>query len=258
MNYESALFDRDDLLLPLSINTSASLRSEDRLWSITETLDFDFENNGDRNVVNSLRTSLSIPYFDIVYNMATKEGRLQSDYLEIRSDVDNIELYAWKNRIYLSAILDARLRYDFMNAYSSSLSIKAGLEFSIAEFLSLELSFTTTNNGFYRYMENDRFSFDLMLDDLWRSFDFFGDGRMNTQFNLQSFDIELVHYMHDWDLHLRYTAQLEDTGNNTYGWVPTFAIYLRWATMPDLKVDETYHETAGGWQRTGSLYASED
>ncbi len=258
MNYESALFDRDDLLLPLSINTSASLRSEDRLWSITETLDFDFENNGDRNVVNSLRTSLSIPYFDIVYNMATKEGRLQSDYLEIRSDVDNIELYAWKNRIYLSAILDARLRYDFMNAYSSSLSIKAGLEFSIAEFLSLELSFTTTNNGFYRYMENGKFSFDLMLDDLWRSFDFFGDGRMNTQFNLQSFDMELVHYMHDWDLHLRYTAQLEDTGNNTYGWVPTFAIYLRWATMPDLKVDETYHETAGGWQRTGSLYASED
>ncbi len=257
MNYESALFDSSDPVSPLSLKASASVRSEDKKWSLTQSFDFDFENNGERNIVNSLRTSLSIPYVDIIYNMKTHEGRLQGDYIEIRSDTDELELYAWKNRIYLCALLDARLRYDFINAYSSSLSVTAGVEFSIAEFLSLRLSFTTTNNGFYRYIDKGRFSFAAMMEDLLKSFDFIGDGRRNTQFNLQSFDIELVHYMDDWDLHLRYTAQLEETGDNTYGWVPAFAIYLRWATMPDLKVDETYHQTSSGWQKTGSLY-SED
>ena len=62
---------------------------------------------------------------------------------------------------------------------------------------------------------------------------------MNTQFNMESLDVELVHYMGDWDLHLRYMASLQSSGSD-YGWVPTFAVYLRWRTIPDLKVDQTW------------------
>ena len=107
-----------------------------------------------------------------------------------------------------------------------------------------------------RMLSNFRvwFSFSGMFADLWRSFDFIGDGRSNTQFNMEAFDVELVHYMGDWDLHLRYTASLQSQGRD-YTWVPTFAIYLSWKTIPDLKVDQTWEEGRSGWTPSSdSLY----
>ena len=79
---------------------------------------------------------------------------------------------------------------------------------------------------------------------------------MNTQFNMESLDVELVHYMGDWDLHLRYMASLQSSGSD-YGWVSTFAVYLRWRTIPDLKVDQTWEQnlSTGEWHSGDSLYA---
>lgn len=252
--YESGE-DRERLLDPLSLTSSLTLRSEDRAWSVTEYLDFDAYSSAGRNIVNDLRTVISIPSLDFTFNFTTDGGSLVPEYFEMRSSVSDFSIYMWKNRIRFSLILDGRLRYDFLNPYSSSLSLKTGLSLSIAEFLDLNIALTTANNGFYRYMDNGSFSFALMAEDLLRSFDFFGDGRYNTQFNMEAFDIELVHYMDDWDLHFRYTASLENDDMGNYRWNPSFAVYLRWATIPDLKVDQTWSQTSSGsWTRSSSLY----
>lgn len=252
--YESANEDGSRLIDPFSFDASLSLRTADRRFSFTQYLDWDAFDKGRRNVVESLRSVLAIPYLDFTLNFTSEDDGLQADYFELHLDVKDVDIHAWKNRIHLGLLLDGRLRYDFLNPYSSSLSLKTGLTFSIAEFMDLSLSLTTTNNGFYRYLEDGRFSFTLLWDDLLRSFDFFGDGRGSTQFNMEAFDIELVHYMGDWDLHLRYTASLESVGRD-YRWVPTFAIYLRWNTIPDLKVDQTWSSRDGSWRQSDSLYS---
>ena len=253
--YESADREGGRFIDPFSFDASLSLRTADRRFSYTQYLEWDAFDGGRRDVVESLRSVLSIPYVDFTLNFTTLEDRLEADYFELRVDVDDVDLYAWHNRIHVGLLLDGRLRYDFLNPYSSSLSLKAGLTFSIAEFLDLSLALTTTNNGFYRYLDDEgTFSFPLMWEDLLRSFDFFGEGRSSTQFNMEAFDIELVHYMGDWDLHLRYTASLESIGRD-YRWVPTFAVYLRWNTIPDLKVDRTWSSSDGTWRQSDSLYS---
>ena len=253
--YESADREGERFIDPFSFDASLSLRTADRRFSYTQYLEWDALDGGRRDVVESLRSVLSIPYVDFTLNFTTLEDRLEADYFELRVDVDDVDLYAWHNRIHVGLLLDGRLRYDFLNPYSSSLSLKAGLTFSIAEFLDLSLALTTTNNGFYRYLDDEgTFSFPLMWEDLLRSFDFFGEGRSSTQFNMEAFDIELVHYMGDWDLHLRYTASLESIGRD-YRWVPTFAVYLRWNTIPDLKVDRTWSSSDGTWRQSDSLYS---
>lgn len=253
--YESATLGESDWWAPFAFTSSMSLRTASKDWALTGYVDYDAENGDDRNVVDSLRGTLSTPWGSFALNFTGDAASgLETEYFQIRSNIDGIELYTWKNRIRFAAKFDTSLRYDFLNPYSSSFKLKAGLEFSIAEFLSLTVSVTTGNNGFHRYMENNVFSFPEMFADLMRSFDFFGDGRRNTQFNMEALDIEFTHYMDDWDLKLRYTASLEEYGAD-YTWTPTFAVYLVWNTMPDLKVDETWENIGGGWQSADSLYA---
>ena len=255
LGYDSAIWDPADFWAPLDLSSSFSLRTADKAWSITERLVYDAMDDGGRNQIDELSTTISMPWLDLAVNFRTDEDALRLEYFQLSSQIDDLTLYAWKNRIRLSLVLDGRLRYDFLNPYSSSLRIRTGFEFSIAEFLDLTVALTTTNNAFYRYTDSEgNFSFSGMFADLWRSFDFIGDGRSNTQFNMEAFDVELVHYMGDWDLHLRYTASLQSQGRD-YTWVPTFAIYLSWKTIPDLKVDQTWEEGRSGWTPSSdSLY----
>ncbi len=254
--YESAdLETATSIWAPLDLTASASVRTADRRWALSGYVDWQASSGGEVDVFDDVRAVLTMPWLSFTWNMTTDDGRLRNEYFLVESDIEDIGLSFWYGRIRLNAILDARLRYDFLNPYSSSFSLTTGIGFSIAEFLDLNISLTTTNNGFYRYMEDGTFSFRLMWDDLMRSFDFIGDGRRNTQFNMESLDLELIHYMDDWDLHLRYTATLESRGRD-YTWVPTFAIFLRWNTMPDLKVDETWEQGVNGnWTPGSSLYA---
>lgn len=252
--YESEDFSSSEPLAPLSFTSSLSLRSDEGRYSVTESISYDAYDEGQWHVIKRLMTVVRVPYLDFTLNFKTAEGRLQADYFQIDTDVDDLTLYAWKNRISFSLSLDGRLRYDFLNPYASSLRLEAGLGFSIAEFIDVNLSIVTANNGFYRYMEDGKFSFSLMWEDLLRSFDFTGDGRRNTQFNMQSFNIELVHYMKDWDLHFMYSASLKSVGND-YTWLPSFSIYLRWNTIPDLKVDQTWEKGLSSWSRGDSWYS---
>ena len=40
-----------------------------------------------------------------------------------------------------------------------------------------------------------------------------------------------------------------------YEWVPTVSIFLKWKTIPDLKIDENYKKsTLGEWESTSTVY----
>ena len=113
--------------------------------------------------------------------------------------------------------------------------------------MDVKFSFTTNNNSIYKYFdENDNLSMKLLAEDLGRSLDFFGRGRYNTSFIMNSAALDFVHYMEDWDLHCAYKTEVV-LSNGRYSLVPEFRIYLSWKTMPDLKVDQSWKKNSGEW-----------
>ena len=113
------------------------------------------------------------------------------------------------------------------------------MEFAVAEFLSLKFSVKSSNRSFYRYIVDGSFSFDSMLEDLIRSFDFFGNGRKSTGFNMSSFNVELVHYMRDWNLCMSVEGSLKAQRNGKLAWSPVYKVYVKWNAIPELKVEKT-------------------
>ncbi len=253
MDYDSTEYDPSDFLKPLALTSSLSVRSGDKKYSLTEYIKYDYESGGKYNNVNALTTTLVTPYIGAVYNATVLEGKFRSDYAEVTTDISTGKRYAWKNRIVTDFYLKTKFHYAFENIYGTSLSVKLGVSFKIQEFLALNLELVTNNNSFYRCYEDDRLSFNLLWQDLMNSFDFFGNGRYNTGFTMDSVSAELVHYMSDWDFYCKYSASIVSSSQG-YEWVPTVSFYLKWKTIPDLKVDENYKKTSGSWQSASSVY----
>ena len=86
-----------------------------------------------------------------------------------------------------------------------------------------------------------------MLEDLWRSFDFFGEGRVNTGFNLNAFRIQMVHYMRDWNLYIDAQGQLTTKYSGKYEWVPTVTVYIKWNAIPELKTQGYWDSNSNEW-----------
>ena len=82
-----------------------------------------------------------------------------------------------------------------------------------------------------------------------RSFDFIGSGRYNTNFNMSSISLEIVHYMQDWALHCNYSSSVV-LSDDEYRFIPEFSIYLSWNTFPDLKIDESWEMQGDAWIRS--------
>jgi len=250
--YQSGEYRSDDFFYPLSFKSSASLRSADKAYSITEYLDFDVEDDGTRNEVESLRTYILTPLFRFTHNSKTIDEELKMDYWEAEFVQKNFARYWWKNRIVLFASVDALFHYDYNNPYNIYSSLTTSLTYSVAEFVDIKLSLVTKNNGYYRYQSGGSF-FKNMYDDFLRSLDVFGSGVEKTQFIMDSVSLELVHYMTDWDLHCKYSASVVSSTSG-YSWVPTVTFYLRWKTLPDLKVDQNWRRYEGEWESTESVY----
>ncbi len=138
------------------------------------------------------------------------------------------------NRIDLGLELITSFYYSFQDPSATNLRLTAGMHFTIAEFLDLKLSLTSVNKGFSTYS-----SFSDVLDDLLKSFDFFGNGRYSTQFNMESVSLELTHYMDDWDLHCKYTGSVV-LSNMEWLWKPVFTVFLQWKSIPEIKVDKRF------------------
>lgn len=251
-SYQSADYDRNAFFRPLEISSQFSLRTSDKAYSITEQLEWKGYDSasGLENYVSSLKTILSVPYFTCYVDFSGPFSSLSLDTVNASVKADDILVRGWKNRIYLSLGLSSTLNLDIQNIAASSFTITPSIIFSIAEFLDFRLSFTSSNNNFASYQdERGKFSLSELFNDLVRSFDFFGEGRYNTNFNMSQINLEVVHYMQDWALHCNYSSSVV-LSDDVYRFVPQFSIYLSWNTFPDLKIDESWEMDGDDWIRS--------
>ncbi len=252
--YESVLLEEDnDYLKPFSSTGSISVRSEDKKYSFTESVKYD----GSTDTFSSLKSHLQTPFFYTTYEGKMEKLKYSNSYLEVGTDIRNFNIKTWKNRITFKGSVNSAFHYDFENPYSSYFTLKTALGFSIAEFMDISFSVTTGNNSFFKYYDNDKnFHFSWLFEDFLRSFDFFGTGRNNTSFNMEEISVELVHYLGDWDLHCKYSAEVVSSGSG-YSWVPEFSIYIKWNMLPDIKVDESWKKSDVEWVKTQSPYSND-
>ncbi len=169
-----------------------------------------------------------------------EQEELKAEVLRVSLNNNLSPVYFWYNRIGLECSVNFSFVYNFINPYNTMFSVDFKLSFAIAEFLSFNISVNSGNKSFYRYYEEDSFRLNLMLQDLIKSFDFFGNGRKNTGFNLNSYTIELVHYMRDWQACLSAEGKLSARSDGKMVWSPVYKFYVKWTAIPELKVEKTY------------------
>ena len=253
MKYQSADYDKSDFFLPLSYIDSLTIKSKDSKWSINQYIDYSVysKKTDSRNYFNSIKTTLSSPYGSVALNWKTQDSDKKVDFndLAIKLKLSTDPWQFWKGRIYLKLGLDSSFTMNMNNLEGASFTISPSLTFSIAEFLDFKFTINSYNNNFYSYFDNGLFKFEWMMNDLFRSFDFFGTGREHTNFLMRSASLDVVHYMEDWDLHCTYSTDFVQSGN-VYTLMPRLSVYLSWKTMPDLKVDEKWKQTQGSSGRT--------
>ena len=250
-SYQSADYSPSDFISPLEIDAQLALRTEDKRYSITEQLEWKGldASTGSRNYVSSLKTIFTVPYFTCYFDFTGPLSNLELSTVNARISASDIVIQSWRGRLYLSLALSSALNLDIRNIASSSFTITPSIIFSIAEFLDFRLSFTSANNNFGSYEDNGAFSFTKLWQDLMRSFDFIGSGRYNTNFNMSSISLEIVHYMQDWALHCNYSSSVV-LSDDEYRFIPEFSIYLSWNTFPDLKIDESWEMQGDAWIRS--------
>ena len=247
LKYQSSEFDSESFMDPLYGTASLSLRTEDKAWSITEYVDYEYRHGNYTNYFNSLTTTFKIPFFDLSLEWAGPAGNIEFSSIEANLDVESVSFQLWKGRLYFSFAIESSFEMDMDNPYAASFSITPSITFSIAEFLDFKFSFTSVNNGFYNYIDdNGSFSFLMLLEDLGRSFDFFGNGRYNTSFVLDEAALEITHYMKDWNFSFRYSTRIV-LSDNVYEFRPEVSVYLSWKTIPDLKVEQDWQQRNGRW-----------
>ena len=249
LRYQSAEYDPLAFWNPFYGDASLSLRTEDKRWSITQYVDYYAYENGRHNYFDSIRTTLQIPFFDVSVEWQGAAGDVSFKGVEAHLDLDSASFQLWKGRLYFAFGLDSDFEFDMDNPYASMFTITPSITFSIAEFLDFTFSFSSSNNAFYDYYQSGNFFGELFMD-LGRSFDFFGNGRYETNFVMSEASLDIVHYMDDWDLHCSYSAHIE-LHDDVYQFVPEFSIYLSWKILPDLKIDQQweYNTSRGTWER---------
>lgn len=245
--YQSKNYREDDFLYPFYMTGSASVRTKDKKYALTEYLDYAYYDSY-KNNIKSLKTTLTLNQLEGSINYkTTSENVFELSDINIKANIKSAKFQLWKGRIYFDFGLTSQLKLDMLDIYNSQFSFTPSIVFSIAEFMDIKFSFTTNNNSIYKYFDdNEKLSWKLLFEDLGRSLDFFGKGRSNTSFIMNSAALDFVHYMEDWDLHCAYKTEVV-LSNDRYSLVPEFRIYLSWKTMPDLKVDQTWNKSTGEW-----------
>jgi len=238
---------------PFSLTGSGKLDLFEKRLSIQESFSFEaLSSSYGPNYFNNISTTVSLTHITSTLVYAGPSDALEMSKLTTKIAIKEFTYSWWKQRMALKFGIDSTLVIDFIDTYATSFSITANLGFSIAKFLDFTFAVKSSNSGFFTYYDTaGNFSLPLLWEDLQRSFDFFGDGRSSTQFNMNSISLELKHYMEDWSLNCKYTGSVV-LSNNQYSWVPIVSVFLQWNTIPELKVDESWTESADIWSRTSS------
>ncbi len=145
----------------------------------------------------------------------------------------------WKNRIHTKTIFDSSWNINLNQPTDNVFSFKWTQEFHIFKFLDLQLSFSSTNNSMYLYFPWWRDELGItgdysFFEDLFRSFNLFNiQDRRESQFNMDRFDLSLVHHLRSWDLTIEYSGwPALDLTSDQYRWKSEFSLYVKWNSLP--------------------------
>ncbi len=221
--------------------------------TLSQRFTFSFlTSDGKPNYFDHITSDAAIPHLKVTYVSKGEATDLQAEKLQVDIAGKDLQVRWWKRRVALTLGIDSSLKFFYQDRYASSFSITASARLQIAEFLDITLAAKSTNTGFFHYYDaDDSFSYSMLWQDLLRSFDFSGDGRYNTQFNLSELSFTLVHDLADWSLNCKYSGSVV-LSNNQYSWVPTVSVYLTWNTIPELDVEETWTQNNTIWTRSSS------
>ncbi len=240
--YDFTKYDKDNFFAAYSFTQNGSLKFFNGKLSISESvkykenllpssMNFGFSHSWELGKLSSNYSS------SLSFTGNNKEWDL--DVLRMKFNNKLEPIYFWKGRIGLELASNISFVYSFSNPYATSFSVDFSAEFAIAQFLSLKFAVSSSNKSFYKYFVDGVFSFDAMFEDLIKSFDFFGNGRKSTGFNMSSFYVELIHYMKDWDFCCSIEGKLVAQSNGKLVWAPVYKAYIKWNAIPELKVEKT-------------------
>lgn len=246
---------RKDFWYPFKSNGAAALK----LFGFTFSSGYDFLNNDDSygmHYFKSLSTGIAIGPLSSTWTWNGPADDLEKLTWVGKVKFTDARIHWWKKRCTFKVGMDGTMTVNWQNRYATNLKFKLALGFSIAEFLDVDFTMETANNSFFTYWKGDEFDWGEMWDDLGRSFDLFGEGNRNTNFNMSKLGLEIVHHMDDWTLNCKYTGSVV-LSNNKYSWVPVVSVFLQWNTIPELKVDENWTKQSedSDWEETSSVYS---
>ena len=248
--YQTADYDRDDFWKPFSLTSSLRLKSSDSKYYMEGKVSGNGSTDG---FVSLLTATLKLDEVTAVLTFRNTDRKFDLDSVNIRTNLSTRSFQLWKGRIYLAFSLDSTLFLSHSDRSRSYFTLSPSLTLSVAEFIDIKLSVKSQNSKLGSYYSDGKFSFSSMWKDLLRSVDFFGSGRYNTNFVLQSVSLDVVHYMEDWNLNFSYSTSFQKStvgGKTIYTLQPSFSVYLAWNTMPDLKVQENWtKDSEGTWTR---------
>ncbi|MCF0262008.1 MAG: hypothetical protein HUK23_03745, partial [Sphaerochaetaceae bacterium] len=180
-------------------------------------------------------------------SMSFKDKTFNKESLSVKLALSTQKISLWKNRIGIQTKANLKFDYHFDNPYRSLFSFDFAFDFAVAEFVDLSFKVSSSNKNFSKYYDGDVFVLSKMLDDLAKSFDFFGDGRRSTGFNMNSISLQMIHYMKDWNLCIDVSGNLTTKYSSKYEWVPQVTVYVKWNALPELKTEGNWDASNKEW-----------
>jgi len=149
---------------------------------------------------------------------------------------------AWRRRIAWTLDVNANAQQSFLRFTDSYLNFVLGFTLKVHEILDISFASTSKNSALWRYYPGlfeipSGYEVEAInpLEDLLKSFNFFKTSdREESLFKLKSLSITATHYLHDWDLAMKFsiTPVLDD---GDYVFQPSLSFTLAWRSVSQIK-----------------------
>ena len=146
---------------------------------------------------------------------------------------------SWKNRLRTKTILDTSWNINLNQPTDNVFGFRWTQEFHLYKFIDLQISFSSTNRSMYLYFPWWRDELGIpgdynFFEDLLKSFNIFNrQDRLDSNFNMDSLDLAIVHHLRNWDMTIEYSGwPALDTGATNYRWKSEFSLYVKWNPLP--------------------------
>jgi lipopolysaccharide assembly outer membrane protein LptD (OstA) len=178
------------------------------------------------------------------------------DNIKIYTPLKISELSFWHNRIVLSASILSSWAYSFQEPNENLLTVSFAVDFKIEEFLEITVTSRSRNNAFNKYFDGSV----NIFEDLYKSFNFFNiDDRYDSNFNLDSIQLEVKHIMQQWDLVADYNGTISlNMLTDKYEWRSAVSVYISWKGVPEIDLTGSIkHDESTGKQELIILQGEE-